>query len=87
MGMKKKTPVASKPEVKKEKWTIVTRASGLIEHQCEHGVGHPDWESAAKIADRYKHPVWTWTTHGCDGCCSRGDFPGKKPIVRRRKDF
>lgn len=34
------------------------------EWECEHGVGHPD-PALNKNA-----------VHGCDGCCSREDFPG-----------
>jgi hypothetical protein len=83
MGMKKKTPVASKPKVKKVKWTAVTRMSGLIEYQCEHGVGHPSWESAKTLAKRYTHSIGTWLSHGCCGCCFRKDFPGRKPVRGR----
>jgi hypothetical protein len=41
----------------------LTRASGLIEDVCEHGVGHPnrEWLRA--------HPEHDGI-HGCDGCCS-----------------
>lgn len=53
------------------KWTKTTRASGLIEWICEHGVGHPDDRSVMKMGEY-------WGIHGCDGCCSRDDFPGKK---------
>lgn len=31
---------------------------------CEHGVGHYDPRLVKN------------TTHGCDGCCGRDDFPG-----------
>lgn len=57
-------------------WTKATRASGLIEHVCEHGVGHPDPASAAHEAARRGHDTDTWLIHGCDGCCGRPDFPG-----------
>lgn len=59
------------------KWQRTVRASGLIEWVCEHGVGHPDERSAEKIAKSLGHSKDTWLTHGCDGCCSREDFPGK----------
>lgn len=52
-------------------WTKTIRASGLLEHVCEHGVGHPDPASAATLGDGY-------SIHGCDGCCGRDDFPGKR---------
>jgi hypothetical protein len=60
------------------KWTKTTRASGLVEWVCEHGVGHPDRRSAQELADKYKHDVDTWLTHSCDGCCTRKDFPGNE---------
>ena len=59
------------------KWTKLVRETGLIEHVCEHGVGHPDEASAHLVAERLGHPHSTWTTHGCEGCCSRDDFPGR----------
>lgn len=53
------------------KWKRIVRETGLTEWQCEHGIGHPDFESAEKMGEG-------WGIHGCDGCCSRPDFPGKK---------
>lgn len=60
----------------------VVRSSTLIEDICEHGVGHPNPDSAAYLnwRDKTEH----WGTHGCDGCCGplpdkydylEGDFP------------
>lgn len=61
------------------KWTKTIRASGLIEWVCEHGVGHPDYESAVYLNTHgHEGSRGTWGIHGCDGCCSRDDFPGKK---------
>ena len=60
------------------KWTTTTRTSGLLEHVCEHGVGHPDPESAKKVAEKYGHPADIWMTHGCCGCCGKEDYPGNK---------
>ena len=60
------------------KWEKTIRGSGLVEWVCEHGVGHPDIRSAEKIAKKYGHDTDTWLIHGCDGCCSRKDFPGKE---------
>lgn len=60
-----------------ETWTKIQRASGLIEWVCSHGVGHPDKTSAEKIAKMYGHKIDTWLCHGCDGCCSTKDFPGR----------
>jgi len=50
-------------------WRRLRRASGLLEHLCPHGVGHPDYESAKKIATELGHDVKYWLIHGCDGCC------------------
>lgn len=64
------------------KWKKIKRQSGLIEWICEHGIGHPDIESAQRIAEKYNHDLETWLIHGCDGCCSRTDFPGKKKNLK-----
>ena len=66
------------------KWTKNIRGSGLLEWVCEHGVGHPDFESAKLVAKSYGHPVGTWLVHGCDGCCNREDFPGNKKIKEKK---
>jgi hypothetical protein len=55
------------------KWKRIVRASGLVEWQCEHGVGHPDVNSVDRMGD-------AWGIHGCDGCCGRDDFPGERVI-------
>lgn len=60
------------------KWVKAKRASGLIEWICEHGVGHPDIESAEKVASKRNHDVDVWLTHCCDGCCGKDDFPGRE---------
>lgn len=76
------------------KWKRVIRASGLIEWQCEHGVGHPDEESIErmnKASEEYylKHGMepekdgdYGWGIHGCceERCCNRDDFPGKRRV-------
>jgi len=39
---------------------------GILERLCEHGVGHPDHDSAeflASVGRDYEN------VHGCDGCC------------------
>ena len=56
------------------KWTKLRRMSGLLEHVCEHGVGHPDMNSVKELA---KAGYEGFGVHGCDGCCKRKDFPGK----------
>lgn len=41
--------------------------SWLIERICEHGIGHPDPDSASFIAKQEGNKsIWV---HGCDGCC------------------
>lgn len=51
----------------KPKWAVqqITRASGLIEDICEHGVGHPNQVWLDEHPDEAH-----WGIHGCDGCCS-----------------
>jgi hypothetical protein len=48
----------------------VLRATTLIEDICEHGVGHPDPDSAAYLdwRDGYEGK-YGYFVHGCDGCC------------------
>ena len=50
-------------------WPLLLRAdrATLMERICEHGVGHPDPDSAAYWAERI--PKGGWFRHGCDGCC------------------
>lgn len=43
------------------KWRF--SGSYRMEWICEHGVGH------------YDPNLVEFTVHGCDGCCSRNDFP------------
>jgi len=50
----------------------IRRETGLIEHICEHGVGHPaigsvDWMNKQTDQDG-------WGIHGCDGCCHDKDW-------------
>jgi len=61
------------------KWRKNIRETGLLEWLCEHGVGHPDLNSCKTLDNRkgWEGSKGTWTVHGCDGCCSRDDFPGK----------
>lgn len=41
--------------------------SWLIERICDHGIGHPDPDSASFIAKQEGNKsIWV---HGCDGCC------------------
>ena len=57
--------MSKKPWVK-----TIRRETGLVEHVCKHGVGHPACGSVmwmeATLDERSKG---TWGVHGCDGCC------------------
>ena len=66
------------------KWTKILRGSGLIEWECEHGVGHPDFDSALKLGKNFEDKL-IYLIHGCDHCCFRGDFPGKGKRKKRKK--
>ena len=49
-------------------WVATTRReSGLIEHVCKHGVGHPAHGSVHWMS---LHGIESMSVHGCDGCCS-----------------
>ena len=50
------------------KHPMLLRETGLIEHICEHGVGHPCPDSAAYYGRLYKQDD-AYMVHGCDGCC------------------
>jgi len=74
--MKGETPWESDWE-----WEVHTqrRESGLIEHICSHGIGHPTpgsvlWQEEAEGIEGPSH----WSVHGCDGCCADPTFPGYK---------
>lgn len=71
------------------KWTTHRREHGLVEHICQHGVGHPNHGSALWIAEAWFKKLTeagdepeldslyrAELIHGCDGCCGRDDFPG-----------
>lgn len=45
----------------------ILRRGGLIEDECEHGVGHPNPDSVAYF--RWRNPEDNRSLHGCDGCC------------------
>ena len=48
--------------------------SWLIERVCDHGIGHPDPDSASFISKTEGNTsIWV---HGCDGCC-RDDATGE----------
>lgn len=56
------------------KWSKTIRETGLIEHVCEHDVGHPDPKSVRELNSKTGQK--SWGVHGCDGCCIGSDFPG-----------
>lgn len=59
-------------------WTTIRRETGLVEHVCSHGVGHPNFYSAARLNNYRDFDDNPWLVHGCDGCCSDASFPGRK---------
>jgi hypothetical protein len=51
----------------KHKWIkTIRRESGLIEHICEHGVGHP---AIGSVHWMELNGFASMGAHGCDGCC------------------
>lgn len=58
-------------------WVTQRRETGLIEHRCEHGIGHPNFYSGIRL-NGYSDKDNAWGVHGCDLCCQRSDFPGHR---------
>jgi hypothetical protein len=56
------------------KWITIRRETGLVEHVCEHNVGHPNAGSILWMQESTGQDGWG--IHGCDGCCQHDDFPG-----------
>lgn len=60
----------------------IRRETGLIEHICDHGVGHPAYASADWIArmltdedqGSLERAREGWMVHGCDGCCQSDEW-------------
>lgn len=52
-------------------WRRHLRETGLVERICQHGVGHPDPDSARWMNenDPIEGRRGSWGIHGCDGCC------------------
>lgn len=50
----------------------IRRETGLIEHTCIHGVGHPAWGSTDWMTQTTGQE--SWDVHGCDGCCGDPDW-------------
>lgn len=58
---------------------IHRRETSLIEHVCEHGVGHPNFYSVVRLSGYSTDPEdWGYAVHGCDGCCQADNFPGRR---------
>jgi len=55
--------------------SVCVRFDGRIEWVCRHGVGHPDPDVVRLLGRLYDKDVYG--VHGCDGCCSRNDYPGR----------
>lgn len=55
----------------KKPWIqTIRRETGLVEHVCKHGVGHPAIGSVLWLDQAGpKGAKGTWGLHGCDGCC------------------
>lgn len=49
----------------------IHRETGLVEHICEHGVGHP---AAASVHWLKIHGFDGYEVHGCDGCCQSAEW-------------
>jgi len=73
-------------------WPVTRRETGLIEHLCPHGIGHPNPGSARWVAegfgmdndhtdDEIDANESAWLVHGCDGCCSHDSFPGYREAL------
>ena len=71
---------------------------GLVEHHCEHGVGHPNPGSAMWIAQQHrdngtlskKEALARFDAemvHGCDGCCSSPEFPSFRDSLMMAHDI
>ncbi len=66
-------------------WPMSLRETMLIERVCEHGVGHPDPDSAAYFDRVNGHKPGTWSVHGCDGCCWEPPPDPKTVAAMRRR--
>ena len=66
---------SAKTDYEQPDWAIgqTIRASGLVEDECEHGVGHPNKMWLKEHSDEAH-----WEVHGCDGCCTRKNTNRKK---------
>ena len=59
--------MSTKPSNPKYPWVeTIRRESGLIEHVCKHGVGHP---AIGSVQFMELNGIESMGIHGCDGCC------------------
>lgn len=58
----------------------IRRETGLVEHLCPHGVGHPNPGSVIWMAEVTGQE--SWGVHGCDGCCRDESFPSLEDSLR-----
>lgn len=56
---------------------------GLMERECEHGIGHPDPDDLEFKRRTGHHDMYTLGLHGCDGCCRPEDKPIQMEFVKR----
>lgn len=56
----------------KHPWvSTIRRETGLVEHICKHGVGHPAYGSCHWLK---LNGIKDMGVHGCDGCCSDANW-------------
>ena len=56
----------------KKPWVkTIRRETGLVEHICKHGVGHP---AIGSVHWMKLNGVNGMEVHGCDGCCNTKEW-------------
>lgn len=85
-------PIHSPSDHHMKDWPTNWRDGGWLdikpahfERICEHGIGHPDPDSAAYLLRVFGEDV---NVHGCDGCCRdpEADLPGELTTSSRGFD-
>jgi hypothetical protein len=67
MSNQQSTRSNEQPAAQATPWVeTIRRDSGLVEHVCEHGVGHPAYGSVHWMEI---NGMKGYGVHGCDGCC------------------
>ena len=59
------------------------RETGLVEHICEHGCGHPATYSVRWFE---KQGFKGMGVHGCCGCCSRPEWKKAEKDLQKKFD-